>query len=105
MVTGDNTDLELGRFKITLAGEDEDGNEAGEASRNTVLLSVVKAGSIVIDNTSKDKTLLLAESQTELASFTIEPDGSATDLETLVFTLSGTTPTSPLADFLSVEVA
>ena len=99
------TENDLGKFTVTLAGEDEDGNPAWEASRKTVSLVVEKAGSIIIDNTSKEKTLLLAKSQTELASLNVKPEWAATDLETLVFTLSGITiAPADLKDSLAVEV-
>ena len=106
LIEGTGTENDLGKFTITLKWEDDEGNTAWEASRKTVNLVVEKAGSIIIDNTSKEKTLLLAKSQTELASLNVKPEGAATELETLVFTLSGGNlpATSKLADYLAVEV-
>ena len=105
LIEGTGSEKELGKFTVTLAWEDDEGNTAWKASRKTVDLTVVKAGSIVVDNTSKEKTLLLAKSQLELASLNVKPDGAATDLETLVFTLSWVTvDTATIDDVLKVEI-
>ena len=107
--TSGDTELSLGKFLVTLAGEDEDGNTAWEASRKTVDLSIVKAGSVVIAdaNTKNDKTILLGKgSDIELASFNIEPDGADTELETLEFTLSwlNNLTNATLGDKLDIEI-
>jgi hypothetical protein len=96
----------LGKYTLTLKGEDENGNVAGEASRSTVELKVVEKGSITVNTSSEDKkTVLRKASNVLLAKFTVKPSNSASevDLENIEFQLSGTNaPTS--ADNITVSI-
>ncbi len=110
MIASGKTEEPLGKFIVTLAWEDDEGNTAWNASRKTVDMTIVKAGSIVVAdaNTKNDKTVLLGKGNNlELADFNVEPDGAATELETLAFTLSwlaNMPTTAKLDDVLDIEV-
>ena len=68
---------ELGRFTLTLNGVDMNDNPAGEASRKTVALSIVKIGSVVIETPSTAKTVLRKAADQPLASVTVKPEGNS----------------------------
>ena len=90
----------LGTFSIALAGEDENGNPAGNAKANTVELKVVEKSSVSISGTTK-ADVLKKKAWVEIAEFTAKPSNSASeaDLETIEFVLSGSTAFSGFDEF------
>ena len=88
---GTNCDfpISLWSFTLTLKGEDMNGNEAWEASRKTVNLSIVKVGSVEIEATTA-KTVLRKAADQPLAAVTVRPDWSSeATIEQVVVTLTG----------------
>ena len=82
--------ISLWSFTLTLKGEDMNGNEAWEASRKTVNLSIVKVGSVEIEATTAKTVLRKAADQT-LAAITVRPDGaSEATIEQVIVSLTGT---------------
>ena len=83
----------LGTFSIALAGEDENGNPAGNAKANTVELKVVEKSSVSISNDTVKADAVLKQAGAEIASFRVKPSNNASeaDLDTIEFTLSGST--------------
>ena len=95
----------LGTYKLTLKGEDENGNEAGEASRATVELKVVEKGSITVNSSSSEKkTVLKKATNVTLAEFIVKPSNGASevDLEEIIFQLSWTN--APSSDDITVSI-
>lgn len=83
----------LGTYAINFAGEDLNGNKAGNARANTVELKVVEKGSVTINAGATKATVLKKAAGAEIAQFTVKPSNSSSevDLETIGFTLSGST--------------
>ncbi len=84
--------LELGKFAITLNGEDDNNNPITTTPKNTVLLKVVTAGSLKIGDASaaRAKDVLVRWTEAKLAQFTVKPSNWASDVEFDSFTFAGT---------------
>ena len=84
----------LKTFKVTLAWEDVNGNDAGEAFKNTVNMEVVESASINLYAGATRNTVLLKASDSVLAEFTVKPSNTSSevDFDKLIFTLPGITP-------------
>jgi hypothetical protein len=86
--TGDtiqNT-IDSAKFTLKLIGEDENGNEAGKADKQTSKVSVVKVGTPEVEAGKAKNTVLLRGSTGAIAEFTVKPSGSSSiDLESVSF--------------------
>ena len=90
-VNASNGTGSLGKYELSLKWEDENGNPAGNAKKNTVELKVVELGSITVNTSSSEKkTVLRKSSNVTLAQFTVKPSNSSSevDLEKIEFTLT-----------------
>ena len=81
----------IGKFTLTLKGEDSNGNVAGEASRATTELKIVEVGAVNVSTSTSKKTIVRRASNVVVAEFAVKPanGGSSVDLEDISFTLSG----------------
>ena len=98
----------LGKYQLTLKWEDENGNDAGNASKNTVELKVVEKGSITVNTSSSEKkTVLRKSSNVAIAEFTVKPSNSSSevDLEDIQFTLSWANTDNLNADDITLTIA
>jgi hypothetical protein len=81
----------IGKYTLTLKGEDENGNVAGEATKNTAEMKIVEVGAIEISTSTSKKDVLRKASNVVLAEFVVKPANGASevDLDQISFTLSG----------------
>ena len=76
-------------FELVLAGEDNNGNDAGEASDTLVKMKTKESGSVKVDSPASSEKTLLNKSEKTIAKFSVKPSNSSDDDLTLdEFTIS-----------------
>ena len=91
-------------YTLVLAGEDKNGNDAGEASDTLVTFKTKESGSVKVEAGTSKNTVLLKGRNKSIATFTIKPSNSSDDdltLDSLEIEFSGATIT---ADDIRVKV-
>ena len=91
-------------FTLVLAGEDKNGNDAGEASDTLVKFKTKESGSVKVETTTSKNTVLLKAKNQNIAEFTVKPSNSSDDdltLDSLEISFSGVSLT---ADDIRVKV-
>jgi hypothetical protein len=88
------TPYPIGKFTLSLEGEDENDNDAGYAERKTAKMVIVNKGSVSItDSSVAKKAVLRKASSAKIAEFTVKPDGAnSVSLEEIQFDLTFTGP-------------
>ena len=92
-------------FTLVLAGEDKNGNDAGEASDTLVKFKTKESGSVKVDSATSKNTVLLKARNQNIATFTVKPSNSSDDdltLDTIVLEFSGDATVT--ADKIRVKV-
>jgi hypothetical protein len=82
---------DLGKYELSLKGEDENGNVAGEAKKTTTKLKIVEVGAVNVSTATSKKDILRRASNVVVAEFTVKPANNASevDLDNIQFTLTG----------------
>jgi len=78
-------------YVIVLAGEDKNGNDAGEASDTLVKFKTKESGSVKVEGGTSTNTVLLKARNQNIATFTVKPSNSTDDdltLDSLVLSFS-----------------
>ena len=91
-------------YTLVLAGEDKNGNDAGEASDTLVKFKTKESGSVKVETTTSKNTVLLKAKNQNIAEFTVKPSNSSDDdltLDSLEISFSGVSLT---ADDIRVKV-
>ena len=91
-------------YTLVLAGEDKNGNDAGEASDTLVKFKTKESGSVKVEATTSKNTVLLKARNQNIAEFTVKPSNSSDDdltLDSLKISFSGAAIT---ADDIRVKV-
>ena len=84
-------------YTLVLAGEDKNGNDAGEASDTLVTFKTKASGSVKVEAGTSKNTVLLKGRNKSIATFTIKPSNSSDDdltLDSLEIEFSGATITA-----------
>ena len=68
-------------YTLVLAGEDKNGNDAGEASDTLVKFKTKESGSVKVEAGTAKNTVLLKARNQNIAEFTVKPSNSADDVE------------------------
>ena len=92
-------------YTLVLAGEDKNGNDAGEASDTLVKFKTKESGSVKVDSATSKNTVLLKARNQNIATFTVKPSNSSDDdltLDTIVLEFSGDATVT--ADKIRVKV-
>lgn len=78
-------------YTLVLAGEDKNGNDAGEASDTLVTIKTKESGSVKVDAWTAKNTVLLKAKNQNIAEFVIKPSNSSDEdltLDELVISFS-----------------
>ena len=78
-------------YTLVLAGEDKNGNDAGEASDTLVKFKTKESGSVKVEGGKSTNTVLLKARNQNIATFTVKPSNSSDDdltLDSLVLSFS-----------------
>ena len=84
-------------YNLVLAGEDKNGNDAGEASDTLVTFKTKESGSTKVEAGTSKNTVLLKGRNKSIATFTIKPSNSSDDdltLDSFEISFSGATITA-----------
>ena len=73
--------LSLGTYKLELQGEDNNGNTAWYADKNTVELKIVETWTASVDSAYNKSTVLKKENDAKLAEFVVKPANGASELD------------------------